>query len=155
MEQGLGGRAHASKLASMITGAKALGKKNGKGFYLYDEAGKVKGKNSVVEALLPTQKISIDETQLQMRLFLPMINEAAYCLQDKIVAKASQVDLAMVYGTGFPPFKGGLLRYADAEGAERLLPFLQQFAAEVDADRYAPAPLLVELAQGKRRFYDL
>ncbi len=155
MERGLGARAQASKLAGQITAAKALGKKNGQGFYLYDEAGKVKGKNGVVESLLPAQKITIDETQLQMRLFLPMINEAAYCLQDKIVAKASQVDLAMVYGTGFPPFKGGLLRYADAEGVERLLPFLQQFAAEVDADRYAPAPLLVELAQGKRRFYDL
>lgn len=155
MEKGLGARAKANKLAGKITESGALGKKNGKGFYLYDEAGKVKGSNPLVQALLPSKNISMDETQLQMRLFLPMINEAAYCLQDKIVDKAAVVDLAMVYGTGFPPFKGGLLRYADSEGLDRLLPFLQQFASEVNADRYAPAPLLVELARDKRRFYDL
>lgn len=155
MHQGLGERAHPNKLASEFVKSGALGKKNGKGFYLYDEKGKVTGRNDQVETFLPTQKKTMDETQLQMRLFLPMINEAAYCLMDKIVEKAAPVDLAMVYGTGFPPFKGGLLRYADSEGLDRLLAVLQQFSSEVSAERYAPAPLLQELAQTKRPFYDL
>lgn len=155
MYQGLGERAHPNKLASEFVKSGALGKKNGKGFYLYDEKSKVTGKNAQVETFLPIEKKTMDETQLQMRLFLPMINEAAYCLMDKIVEQAAPVDLAMVYGTGFPPFKGGLLRYADSEGLDRLFAVLEQFASEVNRDRYAPAPLLKELAQNKRKFYDL
>lgn len=155
MHNGLGERATPNKLASEFVKSGALGKKNGKGFYLYDEKGKVSGKNAQAETFLPSMKKSMDETQLQMRLFLPMINEAAYCLADKIVEKASSVDLAMVYGTGFPPFKGGLLKYADSEGLDRLLAVLQQFSSEVSQARYNPAPLLVELVQSKRLFYEL
>lgn len=155
MHQGLGERAHPNKLAAEFVKSGALGKKSGKGFYSYDEKGKAQGRNDQAETFLPTQKISMDETQLQMRLFLPMINEAAYCMMDQIVSKASTVDLAMVYGTGFPPFKGGLLRYADSEGLDRLLAVLQQFGSEVSQERYRPAPLLMELAQSKRKFYDL
>ena len=153
--QGPGERAHPNKMAAEFVKSGALGKKNNKGFYLYDEKGKVTGKNDQAETFLPSTKKTMDETQLQMRLFLPMINEAAYCLMDKIVVKAAPVDLAMVYGTGFPPFKGGLLRYADSEGLDRLLAVLQQFSSEVSGDRYTPAPLLQELAQAKRHFYDL
>ncbi|MFP5490151.1 MAG: 3-hydroxyacyl-CoA dehydrogenase NAD-binding domain-containing protein [Bacteriovoracia bacterium] len=155
MEAGLGTRAKASALSTRLTQTGALGRKNNKGFFLYDEKGKVAGRNPEVEALLPTKSLSIDETLLQMRLFLPMINEAAYCLADKIIDKASVVDLGMIYGTGFPPFKGGLLMYADAEGLDRILSAMQQFASEVSQERYHPAPLLVELAQSKKRFYDL
>lgn len=155
MEAGLGTRAKASALSTRLTQTGALGRKNNKGFFLYDEKGKVAGRNPEIEALLPTKSLSIDETLLQMRLFLPMINEAAYCLADKIIDKASVVDLGMIYGTGFPPFKGGLLMYADAEGLDRILSAMQQFASEVSQERYHPAPLLVELAQSKKRFYDL
>ena len=155
MEAGLGTRAKASALSTRLTQTGALGRKNNKGFFLYDEKGKVAGRNPEVEALLPTKSLSIDETLLQMRLFLPMINEAAYCLADKIIDKASVVDLGMIYGTGFPPFKGGLLMYADAEGLDRILSAMQQFASEISQERYHPAPLLVELAKSKKRFYDL
>lgn len=155
MEAGLGTRAKASALSTRLTQTGALGRKNNKGFFLYDEKGKVAGRNPEVEALLPAKSLSIDETLLQMRLFLPMINEAAYCLADKIIDKASVVDLGMIYGTGFPPFKGGLLMYADAEGLDRILSAMQQFAGEISQERYHPAPLLVELAKTKKRFYDL
>lgn len=155
MQQGLGSRAMASALSPKLTQTGALGKKNAKGFYLYDEKGKVLGRNPEVEALLPSKSMSMDEAQLQQRLFLPMINEAAYCLADKIIDKASVVDIGMIYGTGFPPFKGGLLTYADSLGAERVLAVLEMFSAEVSRERYQPAPLLVELARSKKRFYDL
>jgi 3-hydroxyacyl-CoA dehydrogenase/enoyl-CoA hydratase/3-hydroxybutyryl-CoA epimerase len=155
MHAGLGARATASSLSQKLTQSGGLGKKNGKGFYLYDDKGKSTGINPVVEGLLPGKSVSMDEPQLQQRLFLPMINEAAFCLMDKIVEKASTVDIAMIYGIGFPPFKGGLLTYADSEGIERIVASLQQFAAEVSVERYSPAPLLVELMQQKRKFYDL
>jgi 3-hydroxyacyl-CoA dehydrogenase/enoyl-CoA hydratase/3-hydroxybutyryl-CoA epimerase len=155
MQAGLGARAAANGLSHKLTETGALGRKNAKGFYLYDEKGKVTGKNPAVEALLPTKNITMDEAELQMRLFLPMVNEAAYILMDKIVDKASTVDMGMIYGTGFPPFKGGLLMWADTEGASRLLAMIQQFAALVSPERYHAAPLLVELAQSGRKFYQL
>ncbi len=155
MQEGLGARALASGLSHKLTESGALGKKNSKGFYLYDEKGQPTGPNPVVESLLPSSHTQIDELQLQMRLFMPMINEAAYCLMDKIVEKASVVDVAMIYGIGFPPFKGGLLTYADAEGLERITSVMQQFASEVSAERYTPAPLLLELMQKKSSFYSL
>jgi len=155
MQAGLGARAEANGLSHKLTASGALGRKNNKGFYLYDEKGKVTGRNPDVEALLPAKKTSMDESQLQARLFLPMVNEAAYCLSDKIVDKASTVDMGMIYGIGFPPFKGGLMKYADSEGAERLLAQMQQFASDVSQARYTPSPLLLEVAQSKRKFYDL
>jgi 3-hydroxyacyl-CoA dehydrogenase/enoyl-CoA hydratase/3-hydroxybutyryl-CoA epimerase len=66
-----------------------------------------------------------------MRLFLPMVNEAAYILADKICDKAATIDVGMIYGTGFPPFKGGLLRWADQEGLEQIVVRLNNFAKEV------------------------
>lgn len=155
MQEGLGARAQASGLSHKLTESGALGKKNAKGFYLYDENGQPSGLNPVVESLLPSKQTHMDESQLQLRLFLPMINEAAFCLADKIVEKASVVDIAMIYGVGFPPFKGGLLTYADNEGLERIVAIMQQFSSEVSPERYTPAPLLRELMQNKSTFYSL
>lgn len=153
MQKGLGARASASGLSHRLTETGALGRKNGKGFYLYDEAGKVTGKNPVVEALLPKNSVEMEEVTLQQRLFLPMVNEAAFCLTDKIVDSAATVDMGMIYGIGFPPFKGGLLKWADTLGLAQILSQLQIFAAEVSKERYTPAPLLVEMAQNQRKFY--
>jgi len=96
-----------------------------------------------------------DEMTLQMRLFLPMVNEAAYILADKICDKASTVDVGMIYGTGFPPFKGGLLKWADTEGLEQIAERLKNFALEVSADRYQIAPFLTLMIHDKKKFYDL
>jgi len=92
---------------------------------------------------------------IQMRLFLPMVNEAAYILADKICDKAATIDIGMIYGTGFPPFKGGLCRWADQEGLDRIVERINNFAREVDADRYALAPMLSLMVQDKKKFYDL
>jgi len=134
---------------------KLLGKKNGKGFYLYDEKGKSTGKNPEVAKILPSKKKQMDEMTIQMRLFLPMVNEAAYILADKICDKAATIDIGMIYGTGFPPFKGGLCRWADQEGLDRIVERINNFAREVDADRYALAPMLSLMVQDKKKFYDL
>jgi 3-hydroxyacyl-CoA dehydrogenase/enoyl-CoA hydratase/3-hydroxybutyryl-CoA epimerase len=82
-----------------------------------------------------------------------MINEAARCLEEGVVQAAWEVDLAMVMGTGFPPFRGGLLRFADTihpRGVlDRTLVLEERYGA-----RFAPAPLLEELARQDRGFYD-
>jgi 3-hydroxyacyl-CoA dehydrogenase/enoyl-CoA hydratase/3-hydroxybutyryl-CoA epimerase len=155
MSEGLGERANPSSLSTKLYEAKLLGKKNNKGFYLYDEKGKSTGKNPEISKLLPSKKKTMDEMMIQMRLFLPMVNEAAYILADKICDKAATIDIGMIYGTGFPPFKGGLLRWADQEGLEQIMERLNNFGKEVSAERYRVAPMLSLMVNDKRKFYDL
>ena len=154
MHDGLGERAYPSSLSAKLVEAGLLGKKNNKGFYLYDETGKQQGINPDAVKLLPSSKKDMDETQIQMRVFLPMINEAANILADKIVDHASAVDLGVIYGIGFPPFKGGLMKYADSEGLDRILTSIEKFAETVSKDRYAPSPYLKNLVDSKKKFYD-
>lgn len=155
MHEGLGERSKPSALSTKLYEAKLLGKKSNKGFYLYDEKGKVLGKNPEMNKILPSKKVHKDEMVLQMRMFLPMVNEAAYILADKICAKADTVDIGMIYGTGFPPFKGGLLKWADQEGLERIADKLSSFAKDVSQERYTVAPFLSMMILGKKKFYDL
>lgn len=155
LHEGLGDRLKPSDLPERVYDLKLLGKKGGKGFYIYDEKGKVVGKNPDVVKLLPSKRTKMDEMVIQMRLFLPMVNEAAYIFADRIVDKASTVDMGMIYGTGFPPFKGGLLRWADQEGLELLASRIEGFSNDVDAERYALSPFLSMMIQDKKKFYDL
>jgi 3-hydroxyacyl-CoA dehydrogenase/enoyl-CoA hydratase/3-hydroxybutyryl-CoA epimerase len=153
MHEGLGERAHPSKLSSKLLEKNLLGKKNLKGFYLYDEKGKVTGSNPELEEMLPAVKKTMSETEIQMRLFLPMINEAAIILDEKIVENASAVDLGLIFGIGFPPFRGGLLRYADSEGLDKILGAIKNFADLVDQERYKASSYLINLVESKMTFY--
>jgi 3-hydroxyacyl-CoA dehydrogenase/enoyl-CoA hydratase/3-hydroxybutyryl-CoA epimerase len=96
----------------------------------------------------------MSESELQMRMFLPMINEAAAILQDGIVQTADDVDLGLIFGIGFPPFRGGLLRYADSEGLDKIHDALKKFAESVNKDRYTPNSYLSELVETKTTFYE-
>ncbi len=155
MQEGLGQRAIPSSLSTKLYDAKLLGKKNSKGFYLYDEKGKSTGKNPEISKIITSKRKHMDEMTIQMRLFLPMVNEAAYILSDKICDKAATVDVGMIYGTGFPPFKGGLLKWADQEGLESIVERLNNFAKEINQDRYQVSPFLSLMVSDKRKFYDL
>ncbi len=82
-----------------------------------------------------------------------MINGAARILDDGIVRSAQDVDLAMIMGTGFPPFRGGLLRFADTLHTRGLVDRLETLRAE-HGERFTPAPALERLAAEDRTFYD-
>jgi 3-hydroxyacyl-CoA dehydrogenase/enoyl-CoA hydratase/3-hydroxybutyryl-CoA epimerase len=101
----------------------------------------------------PSQGGGPSREEIRDRLVLTMINEAARILADEVATAAADVDLAMIMGTGFPPFRGGLLRLADERHprwvAERLATFERD-----GASRFAPAPLLLQLAREDRGFYD-
>jgi 3-hydroxyacyl-CoA dehydrogenase/enoyl-CoA hydratase/3-hydroxybutyryl-CoA epimerase len=81
-----------------------------------------------------------------------MVNEAIRCVGEGVVRSARDADLAAVFGIGFPPFRGGPIRYADALGAAALLGKLEALRAK-HGERFAPAPLLVEHARSGRRFH--
>lgn len=155
MEKGLGERAKACDLSHLALDKGLLGKKNMKGFYLYDDAGKQLEVNSEMQKLLPSKKIQMDETTIQMRVFLPMINEAANILDEKIVDNAGTVDLGLIFGIGFPPFRGGLLKYADAEGLDRISKAINEFASSVDSKRYEMSSYLKNLVDNKKKFYEI
>ena len=135
--------------------ADRLGRKNGRGFYRYED-GEEKGIDPTVYADLglgePTPGSHPSE-EIRRRLILVMINEAARILEDGIVTTAAAVDLGMVMGTGFPPFRGGLLRFADDQHPRAILERTRALA-EALGERFAPAPVLVELARSGRGFYE-
>ncbi|MEO6260010.1 MAG: 3-hydroxyacyl-CoA dehydrogenase family protein, partial [Thermoanaerobaculia bacterium] len=86
------------------------------------------------------------------RMVLAMVNEAAVILDEKIVASAAELDLAMIMGTGFPPFRGGLLRYADSLGLPHILERLDALAVR-HGKRFAATPSLRRLAENGSTFY--
>ncbi|WP_408096117.1 fatty acid oxidation complex subunit alpha FadB [Peredibacter sp. HCB2-198] len=105
---------------------KRLGQKNGLGFYEYeiDKKGKpVKKVNPAVYELIKTvvkKQTDVTDEEIVMRMMIPMITESSRCLEDKIVNTPVEVDMGLLLGLGFPPFRAGALKYADTIGLSRL-----------------------------------
>jgi 3-hydroxyacyl-CoA dehydrogenase len=137
-----------------LAAAGRLGRKNGKGFY--DYAGRKRLAPAAVAYKIlrvrPPSRSPLPADVIQSRLVLPMINEAAFCLEDRIVRQPIKLDLAMIFGTGFPPFRGGLLRYADSLGLGRVFTRLDDLAERL-GPRFAPAERIRELANAHSGFY--
>jgi 3-hydroxyacyl-CoA dehydrogenase/enoyl-CoA hydratase/3-hydroxybutyryl-CoA epimerase len=156
MAQALGPRLDPAPALVALGGSGRLGRKGGLGFYRY-EKGKEKGVDEGAYAALgqtvPTERPGVDEQDIRRRLVTQMINEAARVLQDGIVRSAAELDLAMIMGTGFPAFRGGLLRFADTLHPRAVLDWVRTLR-DAHGDRFAPAPVLEELALADRRFYD-
>jgi len=130
-----------------------LGRKGGAGFYRY-EGDEAKGVNEEVYRLAGvTRDGGLRPERIRDRAVLPMINEAARLLEEGVVRGPGDVDLGMITGTGFPPFRGGLLRHADAVGLPRVVEKLEALRDE-HGPRFEPAPLLRERARTGLGFYD-
>ncbi len=95
------------------------GKKSGAGFYRYD-AKREPAPHREIERLRGKGPVVLAE-QLEARMLYRMIDEAAFALEERVVASAAEVDFGMMMGAGFPPFRGGLLRYADSLGIARIV----------------------------------
>jgi 3-hydroxyacyl-CoA dehydrogenase/enoyl-CoA hydratase/3-hydroxybutyryl-CoA epimerase len=150
LSQGYGERMEVSKLLDRAYNElHLLGKKANKGFYIHE--GKNKRLNPDIDAL-KSEKIRFTDDEIVDRAILIMVNEAAYCLAEGIVKNAQHLDVAMIMGTGFPPFRGGLLKYADDYGLEKVLHSLLRLR-DKHGMRFEPAPLLQELAQKGSTFY--
>ncbi|HEY3204998.1 MAG TPA: 3-hydroxyacyl-CoA dehydrogenase NAD-binding domain-containing protein, partial [Thermoanaerobaculia bacterium] len=137
-----------------LAAAGRLGRKNGKGFYEYENGKRGAPAKEAYEALRVerTKESPIPRGVIEARLVLPMVNEAAFCLEDRIVTDPAKLDLAMIFGTGFPPFRGGLLRYADSLGLDRVFTRLDDLAERL-GPRFAPAARIQELANARAGFY--
>lgn len=130
------------------------GRKGGRGFYLYARGREKAFDTSVYADMeLSAARATPKPDHVRDRLVLVMINEAARVLEEGIVASAADVDLGMVMGTGFPPFRGGLLKYADDRGVAGVAGSMEQLRGTC-GNRYRPAALVAELARTGRSFHE-
>ncbi|MCP4811353.1 MAG: multifunctional fatty acid oxidation complex subunit alpha [Planctomycetaceae bacterium] len=144
-----------SPLLPAMVKAGRLGQKTGHGFFKYQKK-KNRGHHDPEfdEFLQPfvRKKESLTPEQITARLFMPMLLEATRVLEEGIVRSARDVDLGLIFGIGFPPFKGGLLFWADTIPGKELLETLKPF--ESLGKRYQPTELLKDMIAGGQAFYD-
>jgi len=152
MYEAFGERLRPAPVMAALGGTDRLGKKNSRGFYRYEDGKEQEVDAAVYGHLGVTAQKSFTDEAIVERCVYAMVNEAARILEDGIVDGAGDVDLGMIMGTGFPPYRGGLLRYADSVGARVILQRIEALARDV-GPRFEPAPLLRRHAESGRGFY--
>ena len=133
---------------TVLFNAQRLGQKNGKGFYNFgtDKRGRP-SKEAAAEAyelITPNAaaKQDFSSEEIIARLMIPMANEAIRCLEEGIVASAAEADMALLYGLGFPPFRGGIFRYIETMGLANFVEL---------ADKYAHLGPIYQITDGVRQ----
>ncbi|MDA1043709.1 MAG: 3-hydroxyacyl-CoA dehydrogenase NAD-binding domain-containing protein [Verrucomicrobia bacterium] len=151
---GLGDRMQSSPVLEAMVANGFLGVKSGQGFYVYGKAKHDVPNHGLHASLKLKTSARPDVCPLADRLALTMLNEGARCLEDGVVSDPLDVDFAMIMGTGFAPFRGGPLRYAESFGIRECVDTLRRLAT-ADGDHFAPSDRLVEMAEaGKHSFYE-
>ncbi len=151
LEAAFSPRLQAAPVLERLIEAGLLGKKSSGGFYLHK--GKERTVNpQAIELTAGYAKKEISDEEIVDRLILTMLNEAALCLQEGVIDRTDYLDMALITGIGFPPFRGGLLRYADARGISTVVNRLRELKAAC-GDRFEPAGLLAEMEAEGRAFY--
>ena len=157
LHQGLGARYEAPTLLDAIYDLQWLGNKSGKGFYVGADKERtinpeLAGLIAQTQSKLGISSAPISDADILDRLLLPMINEAARCLADGIITEAGHVDLALIFGAGFPPFRGGLLKYADDRGISAIVARLRELEGKY-GQRFSPCEHLELMARNEQGFY--
>lgn len=151
LEKSYGKRMEVCSILSYVHNElKLLGEKKGEGFYIYNkkETPKV---NAKVEQKIKSTKVVTTQDIIDRTMFI-MINEASRCLEENIISNASYLDFAMVAGTGFPAFRGGILSYANSVGIDYVVKKLEEFEKSC-GERFKPSELLYALHKQNKTFY--
>lgn len=155
LRDGLTPRFKPSGVLERLLAQGRVGRDLGLGFYRWED-GEARDPDPELHAILgmanPPRRSPLDPTDVRARLILVMINEAAHLLEEGVVQSPGDVDLAMIMAGGFPPFRGGLLRFADEIHPRSLVERLERLQENLGPS-YAPAPLLRRLAREDRGFY--
>ena len=154
LHQGLGERAKPSPLLGILYRDGYYGRKNGKGFYMYHGRTRGNPDRSVSGKFVAasSKKGMIRAEEIIDRAILLMIKEAALCLEEHIIDRPDLLDAALIFGIGFPPFRGGLLRYADKLGANVVVEKLEACTKKY-GERFTPPVSLLEMAKSRKTFY--
>ncbi|MCE8539681.1 enoyl-CoA hydratase/isomerase family protein [Ruegeria pomeroyi] len=159
--EGLDPRARDSAYADKLCEAGHFGQKTGKGYYDYAAGAKARVPNPEVMPLIEGERAAqgitprmFSKDEIVRRYMAAMVNEAAKVVGEGIARRPLDVDVTLLYGYGFPRYRGGPLKWADMQGLPELLADIKRWAAE-DAFFWQPAPLLEQLVAEGRSFDDL
>jgi 3-hydroxyacyl-CoA dehydrogenase/enoyl-CoA hydratase/3-hydroxybutyryl-CoA epimerase/enoyl-CoA isomerase len=142
---------------TVLVEAGRLGQKNGKGYYVYAPDKKGRPKKTVdattYELIAPVTaaRREFAPEEIVARCMIPMVNEIARCLEEKIVSTPFEADMALIYGIGFPPFRGGACRYVDQTGAANFVAMCDKYASL--GKLYEAPKLLRDMAASGRKFF--
>jgi 3-hydroxyacyl-CoA dehydrogenase len=135
-----------------------LGQKNGKGFFDYDAARNPTPSPEAAEivaafaARMGVTRRDISEQEILERNLYVVVNEAAHALEEGVVVRASDIDIAAIYGYGWPPYRGGPMFWADQVGLAKIVEALERYFAQTGDAMFEPAPLLKRLAAEGKTF---
>lgn len=159
MAEAYADRTYVSSLGELVFAEKRFGQKTGRGYYLYPD-----GKNSQPDPELATlvararadagnpKPLDLDDQQIVERVFFGVVNEACRCLDEGIAIRASDIDIACVMGMGFPPYRGGVMKWADMLGARYVAEQLSAWSA-VHGKVYEPCAYLLNKAERNESFF--
>ncbi|MEW5248498.1 fatty acid oxidation complex subunit alpha FadB [Microbulbifer discodermiae] len=133
------------------------GQKNCKGFYNYEDDKKGRPKKVVTEEsydLLKghvAERREFDPEEIIARMMVPMATELARCLEEGIVGSPAEADMALIYGIGFPPFRGGIFAWLDSIGLDEFLRMADKYAEL--GELYRPTERMREMAASGKTYY--
>jgi 3-hydroxyacyl-CoA dehydrogenase/enoyl-CoA hydratase/carnithine racemase len=156
-EKRLGERYKVHPLTEVIYQTGCYGRKTGAGYFDYSGGQPVPNPVVVdaVQKYLKDNNVSPKQMSPQAVIDAMLalgINEAALMIEEGICDRPQDMDLAMIYGTGFPPYRGGILRYADKWGIKNVYEQLVALEAQYGL-RFKPADLIKEMAESGKTFY--
>ena len=149
LEKAYGKRDRAPEILRKMREAKLLGRKSGAGFYKYE--GKSQTPNESLEQWRRSTARN-EDVDLTHRLIFLMVNEAARCLEEIVVESPEDADYGMILGTGFAPFRGGPLRFADHFGLKKVADEMERLAQS--DEKFTPCALLKKHARDGTKFYE-
>jgi enoyl-CoA hydratase/3-hydroxyacyl-CoA dehydrogenase len=130
-------RTFTSPLTQLMIENKRAGEKNGKGYYVYDEKRRARPAPEVKEIIEQSIKITkimpggkavvVTDREILEMIFFPVVNEACRVLDEGIASKASDLDVSVVLGMGFPSYRGGIVFWADSVGAGHIYSSLKKW----------------------------
>jgi 3-hydroxyacyl-CoA dehydrogenase/enoyl-CoA hydratase/3-hydroxybutyryl-CoA epimerase len=171
LEKAYGRRDHVSAVLLWLRDGQMLGRKTGAGFYKYE--GKTQTPNESLaqwrRALHgepegaegsnippdwhrdPRTLLGLNEEELARRLIFLMVNEAARCVEERVIGSPEDADYGMILGTGFAPFRGGPLRYAEHFGLDKVVDELERLAQS--EEKFSPCEIFRKHAREGTKFY--
>jgi len=170
LEKGYGRRDHVSAVLLWLRDGQMLGRKTGAGFYKYEGKAQTRndslsqwrrasivagggdpGNNEGSATTRPASPPPATADDLPRRLIFLMVNEAARCVEEKVVESAEDADYGMILGTGFAPFRGGPLRYAEHYGLNKVVEELERLAQS--EEKFLPCEILRKHARDGTKFH--